>query len=220
MILKDIFNSKEIDNYLVAHWKNIFHSDFIAKRKIHNNVDEKEMPFIIELLNDENKKWFVASYINTVDSFNKELFKKLIEVGVNTPDPSYNSLFIHPCSRVFGCNKVLEELGKLLDKNFENADGILKSIYHVYSLIVSVRQFDADWEQIGLKYLWDSDKGFFDFSPKNPGCKMTSKEFQEYLPTHYEFLERKKNLIVSIKNKTTNKSTIKQADHLILLMEE
>lgn len=56
MSLEEIFNSKEIDNYLMSHLENSFHSDFISKRKINIHVDEKEMPFILELLNDENKK--------------------------------------------------------------------------------------------------------------------------------------------------------------------
>jgi hypothetical protein len=60
----------------------------------------------------DNKKWFVASYIRTVESFDNDLLKRIIEVGIHTSDLSYNRFFYQiMCANfwLFKSNKTLDD---------------------------------------------------------------------------------------------------------------
>ncbi len=219
MTLREIFYSKEIKSYLQAYLENSFYDDFISKRELNRKITKNETLFILELLDDANHKWFVASYLKMVDAFDVEILRKLLEVAIKTSDPSFNSFFITPCLRVFGCIKVIQFLEEFLNDSFENATGILRAIYHVRSLFFSVGKFgdkgEIKWEQVGFWYNWNDEKGYYESYSVDQNGRMTVEEMTQYEPTHEEFIRRKRKLIQDIKKGTKDSALISAADRML-----
>ena len=221
MTLEEIFKKRSSENYLMSYLNGDFHDEFIVKRSISATISDHEIPFILDLLADDNKKWFVASYLRTVESFNENLFKRIIEVGVDTFDPSYNRFFIQPGLRVFGCIKVIEVLEDILKNNPEKDNDILSAVYHVGSLINVIGEINAykkwEWIEVGLKYKWNPKDERYEAYHRNENCRMTPEEVEHYRPMHNEFLRRKRDLILKIKDETKNPSVAESANRMLSL---
>ena len=164
-------------------------------------------------------KHSLTSYIKSEQSFDINLLKKIIKVGIETSDPSYNSFFIRPCVRVFGCIKVIELLENTLDINPENANGILSAVYHIRSLISSIGNMDSKgtvkWEKIGFEYKWNSTIEKYESYSRGNNKRMTRDEISKYEPIHNEFIERKRKLILSIKKRTNDSALIESANRML-----
>ncbi|MGB0869641.1 MAG: hypothetical protein ACPGSD_08580 [Flavobacteriales bacterium] len=203
----------------MSHLNQEFHTEFISLRMMNSEVSENDIPFILELLNDINKKWFIASYLQTISNINNVLLKKFIEVGIQTTDPSYNRFFIEPCLRVFGCIKVIELLENSLNDNLENSSGVLSAVYHVHSLIGSIGKLDSygamKWERVGFEYKWNSKVGKYESYSKDETRRMTIDELRKYESTHSEFINRKRNLILNIKERTNDSALIERANRML-----
>ncbi|RVU90271.1 hypothetical protein EH230_04795 [Flavobacterium columnare] len=169
-------------------------------------VSESDKPLLIQLLQDPNKKWFVAAYIQTVASFDKEFFSSLMKAAINTADPSYIDLFVEPCVRVFDGVLVIDTLNDYL--NSENYLEIDNAVYFKHSKICNIVYFNKeaqnqDFKEVGFHYYWNELSKTYHIA-RNDSHRMTEEEYNDYLPTHTEFIAKRERLLKRIEGVRRN----------------
>ena len=95
----------------------------------------EDIQWLIQALEDEQRKWFVAFIVKKVaGSFPKRLkrvlLSPLIRAAVYERNPSLNRYFVEPCVAIFGHRQVIEALLDLVERgsNFEKA-GAVNALY-------------------------------------------------------------------------------------------
>lgn len=131
---------------------------------------ETDIETLKTFLLDDNKKWFVADFLDHLQEFPRVLLRPMLYAAVNEPDPSFNNKFIKPCRRVFNYIDVL----KILLDIFQNGSkdekkGVLKVLYWARPTVYSVLVHSGDnvREQQGYDvFEWDDElKSYnYDFS--------------------------------------------------------
>ncbi|MDI9310230.1 MAG: hypothetical protein QM535_08440 [Limnohabitans sp.] len=200
MTLKTIYENYTTTDYFQCLFDEALISQFVALRKHHLDFSETDKPLLIQLLEDPNKKWFAAAYIQTVASFDKDIFTSLMKAAINTTDPSYIRLFIEPCVRVFDCLLVIDTLNDYL--NSENYLEIDNAVHFTHSRIRNITSFNKeaqnqDFKNVGFHYYWSELAKTYHIA-RNDSHRMTEKEYTDYLPIHTEFIAKRKRLLKRI----------------------
>ena len=94
-----------------------------AKKEFHSCSD-KDINWLIEALENKEKKFFVA-YLFQRTSMPKKLFKYMVEAALLEDNASLNNEFIKACLNSYGLEKTLEEV----QKQKEKAKDISKVLY-------------------------------------------------------------------------------------------
>ena len=84
-----------------------------ARKRVAENTSD-DWRWLRESLDDPDRKWFVAEVFK-FQPVPKRLWGPMLRAGVMERDPSFNRVFIDPCVRSFGGQRVLEELLLLLE---------------------------------------------------------------------------------------------------------
>lgn len=99
------------------------------------HLSHEDIQWLIQALEDEQRKWFVTFIVNKVTGslpkrLKRVLFSPLIRAAVYECNPSLNRYFVEPCVAVFGYRQVNEVLLDLVEQgsNFEKV-GAVKALY-------------------------------------------------------------------------------------------
>ncbi|MCR9249462.1 MAG: hypothetical protein NXI20_03530 [bacterium] len=218
MTLNQIFVKNKAKDALIAHLKGDFKDDILRRSKNPHSLENVEMEIVKTLLSDPAGKWVAASILEVLESLPGNLFIPVLRTSLETEDPSYNSFFVEPLVRIFGEIRVIESLTEILEEDFNNAKVILRVIYHVNSKVRSVGHFfgkqDIRWETKGFNYEWNAEQKKFIQDTRNSKA-MSQIELDQYIPTHKNFMNLKKELVLKIKSKTTDRSIIEEANRCL-----
>jgi hypothetical protein len=140
-------------------------------REQYQGFTDKDINTLKSFLSDNDKKWFVASLLDVLDSFPIELLKPMINAAVDERDPSYNNAFIRPCRRVFDYT----EIQNILLDIFQHGDkrkkiGVTSALYWarptVYIQVKYILNEDETSQQIESKgyavFRWEPEFEAFD----------------------------------------------------------
>lgn len=132
---------------------------------------DKDINTLISFLNDDEKKWFVASLLDVLDTFPIELLKPMLNAAVNERDPSFNNDFIRPCRRIFD----YVEIQHILFDIFQHGDkrkkiGVTSALYWarrtVYILTVYTLKENDSFQEKTAKgcdtFRWEPEFEAFD----------------------------------------------------------
>ena len=209
MTLHQIFEKNKAKNTLISHLNGEFKDDILSRSENPHSLENVEIEIVRTLLSDPSSKWVAASILEIVESLPESLFTPVLRTALETEDPSYNSFFVKPLVRIFGEIRVIESLTEILEEDFNNAKDILRVIYHVNSKVRPVGHFfgkqDIRWETKGFNYEWNAEQKKFIQDTRNSKA-MSQIELDQYLPTLEKFIYLKKELVLKIKSKTTDKS--------------
>lgn len=200
MTLKTIYENYTTTDYFQCLFDEALISQFVALRKYLLAVSETDKPLLIQLLEDPNKKWFATAYIQTVASFDKDIFTSLMKAAIHTTDPSYIRLFIEPCVRVFDCLLVIDTLNDYL--NSENYLEINNAVHFTHSKIRNIASYNKeaqnqDFKNVGFHYYWNELAKTYHIG-RNDSHRLTEKEYNDYLPIHTEFIAKRERLLKRI----------------------
>lgn len=102
---------EEFDSW-VAHRAKVRGFDEVAPfeaRKLVGESDALETQWLRSALGDSEKKWFVADVCRS-QPVSESFLPELIRAAVYERDPSFNRVFLEPCTRDFGAPRVFEAL--------------------------------------------------------------------------------------------------------------
>lgn len=137
--------------------------EFRAQFKGFTNSD---IETLISYLGDNEKKWFVASLLDVLDSFPEDLLVPMLNAAVNEPDPSYNNEFIRPCRRVFDYVTIQQILLDIFQQGDKHKKiGVLKALYWTgwKVTILTIEANDITHEKRGREvFYWNAELGSFD----------------------------------------------------------
>src|SRR5687767_3785287 len=72
------------------------------------HASDDEVDWLIESLEDDEKKWFVLAVVKHASSIPRKLFHPLMRAAIYEQNPSENRWFIEICLRAFGTRAVYE----------------------------------------------------------------------------------------------------------------
>lgn len=91
----------------------------------------EDLTWFANALSDRWMRWFVAT-LYAKRPVPKRLFEPMIRAAVTDCDASDCRRFIGPCVETFGCEAVVDELGKhALDEDYKVRKGVQKCLYWV-----------------------------------------------------------------------------------------
>jgi hypothetical protein len=166
--------------------------DFRNSYGVRLKKDDEE--FLIDILNDEEWKWFVPNVLRVLEYFSDRLYQKLLYIAVNTSDPSFNLSFIEPCCRVYGAFEV-EELLLEYVKNGTREERLnaLNGFYWTNVTKIYKYTFKWQWSTNSYKdYRYENDKMIYEeMSPKKYleySTKLKKAKFDKYKILLHEFI--------------------------------
>jgi hypothetical protein len=83
---------------------------FKADHPTISNSEIETFKDILTTSNDWEEKIFVADLLYLYPSFDTILLEPLVENAISFSDPSFNRIFLRPCTRVFGVQLVSDIL--------------------------------------------------------------------------------------------------------------
>jgi|ERR1700677_608895 len=101
----------------------------IAAEHAQNPADE-DIRWLVKALKDDRRKWFVAHVMKSALPLSGVFFIPLLDAGIDETNPSFNKLFIWPCTGVFGRKRVNEYLLEVIESgtDFRKA-GAVNALY-------------------------------------------------------------------------------------------
>jgi hypothetical protein len=123
MIRDTIKKYKELGDYFDPEYErdNEVLDEFKSKNQTLTKAQTEELKSILDE-SDILAKNFVADLLYLYDDFDESLLDPMVTTAIRYKDPSFNRIFIHPCIRRFGYQKVLAIIkakfieGDILDK--------------------------------------------------------------------------------------------------------
>lgn len=129
---------------------------------------DNDISVLKSFLADNDKKWFVASLLEHLDTFPRDLLIPTLTAAVNEPDPSFNDEFIKPCRRVFGyvdIQNILLDIFRKGDK--DKKIGVLKALYWASPTVYPLTILDGDntFLQKGYEvFVWNDQLKEYNYS--------------------------------------------------------
>jgi hypothetical protein len=130
----------------------------IQFRKQHKGFTDSDINILKSFLIDDEKKWFVASLLDVLDSFPVDLLGPMLNAAVDESDPSFNNEFIRPCRRIFDYAEIQQILLDTFQAgNKKKKIGVLNALYWtqrtVYiRTIYTINEDGSDQPQNGKGY--------------------------------------------------------------------
>jgi hypothetical protein len=123
MIRETIKKYKELGEYFDPEYErdNEVLNDFKSNNQTLTKGQVDELKSILDE-DDRLAKIFVADLLYLYSDFDESLLDPMVTTAIRYRDPSFNRIFIHPCIRRFGYQKVLASIktkfieGDILDK--------------------------------------------------------------------------------------------------------
>jgi hypothetical protein len=183
--LLEVFESQVDDESIFLRVNSDIPEIFLEFRKQNGPLlSSNDEQFLIDILHDDEKKWFATHILEGIERFGEPLMKELVQTAVRVRDRSLSDDFILPCLRVYDVFPVTDLLiGHLLNGSIGEKRRAASALYYARPTLrwKQSRSFFRS-KSILHAFRYDFNKEKMTWSDLGAEPEMSPTDLESYLP--------------------------------------